>query len=222
MEKYKNQENADKGTFITGLRRQLLGILIKTFLDGDDMKKKVILFLSITFVVVMAAVFIRDISNGNSSTWPDAIGRVLFSLLPVLLLFLKKIPFNLSLIISYYLFIFCTFFLGAILKFYDRFRWWDTMLHFFGSVFAGFVGIAIYKLLLPNSVEKGISRWMIFLFVLTFAVTISALWESAEFLGAVMGFMEEDDNKDTMTDMLTGLAGAIVVACYAALRKRAV
>ncbi|WP_050180469.1 hypothetical protein [Domibacillus robiginosus] len=185
------------------------------------MKKKVILFLSITFVTVMVAVFIRDLMNGNSSTWPDALGRTLFSVLPISLLFLKKIPFNLPLIIGYYLLLFCTFFLGAILKFYDRFHWWDTALHFFGSAYTAFVGIAIYNILLPNRLDKEISRWMIFLFVWSFAVTFSVLWESAEFAGGVMGVMEEDSNRDTMTDMLTGAAGAIIVACYAALQKRA-
>ncbi|WP_052712191.1 hypothetical protein [Domibacillus indicus] len=185
------------------------------------MKKKMILFLSITFVVVMAAVFIQDITKGDfSATWPDALGRILFSVLPVFLLFLRKIRFSLSLIIGYYLFLFCTFILGAILGFYNRFRWWDTVLHFFGSAYTAFIGIAIYNILLPNALEKGISRWMIFLFVFSFAMTINILWESAEFIGAVTGFMVEDKNKDTMTDLLTGTAGGLVVACWAGFRKR--
>lgn len=183
------------------------------------MKKKVILFFSITFVAIMGSVFIRESLNGDFSTWPDAIGRILCSALPLSLLFLKKIPFNLYLILSYYLLLFCTFFLGAILKFYDRFRWWDTMLHFFGSVFTAFIGLAIYKLLLPNSLEKGGSRWMVFLFVFSFAVTGSVLWESAEFTGAVIGTMEEDNNRDTMTDLLMGVAGGIVAASYTVLQK---
>ena len=178
------------------------------------------MFLSITFVAIMSSIFIRESLNGDFSSWPDALGRVLCSALPLSLLVVKKIPFNLYLIISYYLLLFCTFFLGAILKFYDRFHWWDTMLHFFGSAFMAFVGLAIYKLLLPNRLEKGISRWMVFLFVFSFAVTGSVLWESAEFAGAVLGTMEEDNNRDTMTDLLMGVAGGIVSASYASLQKR--
>ncbi len=60
---------------------------------------------------------------------------------------------------------------------------------------------------------------MIFLFVLSFSVMISVLWESAEFTGAVIGALKEDSNKDTMTDLIMGLVGAVVVAIYAVLRK---
>ncbi|WP_156153415.1 hypothetical protein [Domibacillus robiginosus] len=56
---------------------------------------------------------------------------------------------------------------------------------------------------------------MIFLFVLSFAVMISILWESAEFAGKVAG----ESHKDTMTDLIAGLAGALVIASYAGLRN---
>ncbi|MCM3791060.1 membrane-spanning protein [Domibacillus indicus] len=184
------------------------------------MKKKVILFLSITFAVLVTVVVIRDMLNGNFSTWPAGLGMIFCSALPIFLLFLKKHPFNLPLIISYYLFLFFTLFLGAVLKFYDRFLWWDTMLHFFGGSFSGFIGTAIYKFLLPKRLQRGVSRWMIFLFALSFSVTISVLWESAEFAGAVIGFLQGESNKDTMTDMLAGLTGALIIARYAGLRKK--
>lgn len=192
----------------------------KNFLDGDDLKKKVILFLSITFTVLVILVVIRDMLNGNFSTWPPALGSILCGALPISFLFLKKTPFNLPLIISYYLFLFCTLFLGATLKLYDRFLWWDTMLHFFGGSFSGFIGIAVYNFLLPNRLQKGISRSLIFLFALSFSVTISVLWESLEFAGKVIGFLKEESNKDTMTDLLSGLMGALTTASYAWFRKK--
>jgi hypothetical protein len=183
-------------------------------------KKKAILVLSISFVVLMAAVFIRKLLNGDSSSWLDTLGRILVSVLPISLLFLKKIPFSLSLIISYYLLLFCTFFLGAVLKFYDRFHWWDTTLHFFGSAFMAFIGVTIYTLFILEPTKKDISRWMIFTFVLSFAVTGSVLWESAEFVGAVTGILQKDSNTDTMTDLLAGMAGGFLVAVYTGLQKK--
>lgn len=183
------------------------------------MKKKAILILSISFVVLMAAAFIFKVLNGDSASWSDALGRILVSLLPILLLFLKKIPFSLSLIISFYILLFCTFFLGAILKFYDRFPWWDTTLHFFGSAFTAFVGATMYSLFIPVSAEKDISRWMIFTFVFSFAVTGSAIWESIEFIGSVTTILKEDSGKDIMTDLLAGMAGACLIAVYVVLRK---
>ncbi len=61
---------------------------------------------------------------------------------------------------------------------------------------------------------------MIFLFALSFSVTISVLWESAEFAGTVIGFLQGESNKDTMKDMMAGLTGALIVARYAGLRKK--
>lgn len=35
-----------------------------------------------------------------------------------------------------------------------------------------------------------------------------------------MGALESDDNKDTMTDTLSGMAGGFTIAIYAAFRKK--
>jgi hypothetical protein len=110
--------------------------------------------------------------------------------------------------------------LGAILHFYDRFPWWDTTLHFFGSAFMAFIGVTIYTLFIPEPAEKDISRWMIFTFILSFAVTASVLWESVEFIGTVTGIMQGDSNTDTMTDLLAGMAGGFLIAVYTGLQKK--
>ncbi|WP_338752678.1 membrane-spanning protein [Bacillus sp. FJAT-52991] len=180
------------------------------------MKKKAIVILSITFAVLMVSAQL----NGDSSKWSDTLGRVLIGMLPMLLLFFKRIPFSLPLIVSYYALLFSAFFLGAILRFYDRFSWWDTILHFFGSVFMAFVAVTLYKMFIPEPAERDISSWLIFLFVFTFAVTFSVLWESVEFIGTVMGILESDDNKDTMTDLLSSMAGGLIIAICAVFRKQ--
>lgn len=184
------------------------------------MKKKTILFLSIGFAVLIAASFLFQHVNGTPSKWTDTLGRIAIGMLPLLLLFLKRIPFSLPLIVSYYALLFCTFFLGAILRFYDRFSWWDTILHFFGSAFIAFVALTLYKLFIPEQAEKGLSSWLIFLFVLSSAVTSSVTWEIVEFAGSVMGILESDSNKDTMTDLMAGAAGGLVIAIYAVFRKK--
>ncbi|WP_156153414.1 hypothetical protein [Domibacillus robiginosus] len=51
------------------------------------MKKKVILFLSITFAVMVTVVVIRDMLNGNFSTWPAGLGTIFCGTLPIFLLF---------------------------------------------------------------------------------------------------------------------------------------
>ncbi|HEY9576518.1 MAG TPA: membrane-spanning protein [Pseudobacillus sp.] len=183
------------------------------------MKKKAILILSIAFVILIAsASFVKHL-NGESVEWIDVLSRIFVGMVPMLLLFSKRIPFSLPLIISYYILLFCSFFLGALVGLYDRFSWWDTALHFFGSAFAAFVAVDLYKLFTRKSAEQNISSWLIFLFALSFSVTASVVWESVEFIGSVIGVMESDTNKDTMIDLLSGTAGGLIIALYAAFRK---
>lgn len=183
------------------------------------MRKKTIIALSILYVLLMAVTFIIQHLNGDGSKWTDMLGRTATSLLPLLLLFMKRIPFPVPLIISYYALIFCTFFLGATIKFYDRIHWWDTAMHYVGSAFMAFVAVSLYKMLIPKQVEKSLSSWLLFLFVLCFAVFSSSIWEALEFAGSELGKMEADSQKDTMTDMISGLVGALTVATISVIRR---
>jgi len=185
------------------------------------MRRKAIVILSILYVLLMVATFIIKNMNGHPPNWKDMLGRTIVSILPLLLLFCKRIPFPLPLIIVFYIFIFCTFFLGAILKFYDRFHWWDIVLHVFGAGFMAFVAISLYLIIIPASYEQAISGWLIFIFVLSFAVLSSTIWEILEFIGSQIGSMKADSQKDTMTDQIAGFSGACIVAIYALIRKKA-
>ncbi|KIL72442.1 hypothetical protein [Bacillus badius] len=186
------------------------------------MKKKAIWILSILFTLLVVGGSVINYINGASFDWTDMLGRVLTSALPLLLLFCKRIPFSLPLIAGYYLLLFSTFFLGAMLRFYDRFSWWDTATHFLGSAFMAFVAIALYKWYIPESAERHVSSWLIFLFVLSFSITSSVMWEGVEFVGTLIGALESDSNKDTMTDLFSGMAGALIVAGYAVFQKKSI
>ncbi|KKB44842.1 hypothetical protein [Bacillus thermotolerans] len=183
-------------------------------------KKKAIVALSLAFALLIAGTFVVQQVTGESPKPLDALGRILMGLIPLLLLLAKRIPFSVPLIVSYYLLLTAVFFLGAMLRLYDRLPWWDMALHFFGSAFTAFLAISLYRFFIPKEVEKDLTSWLLFLFVFSLAVAASALWESIEFLGTVMGALEGDSNKDTITDMLWGMAGAFAVSVYAVLRKR--
>ncbi|MCL6573566.1 MAG: hypothetical protein K6T88_18085 [Bacillus sp. (in: Bacteria)] len=73
------------------------------------------------------------------------------SALPFLLLLKKNNPFNLPIIIGYYLFILWSLFLGSIVSFYLHFKWWDSTLHFFKGLYVAFVGITLFKLFIPEN-----------------------------------------------------------------------
>ncbi|WP_412547075.1 membrane-spanning protein [Peribacillus simplex] len=185
------------------------------------LKHKIIIILSLVFVVFMTVLFIFYLIKDDSSRWMVALGGILVSALPISLLFVKHNPFNIPIIIGFYVFVFCTTFLGSIANFYVDFKWWDSTLHFYKGIFIGFVGIALYKFFIPQGARKDISSWVTFLFVLSLSVTATVLWEVYEFAGDLTftQTMQRGGNKDTMYDMIFGLTGGLLISIYSSVQK---
>ncbi|WP_192894822.1 membrane-spanning protein [Neobacillus notoginsengisoli] len=185
------------------------------------MKRKWIIGLSCLFILFMTALFIYYFRKGDTSRWQVALGGIGASALPLLLLFAKKNPFNLPIIIGYYITIFCTIFLGSIASFYLKHNWWDSTIHFYKGILVGFMGIALYKLWVTEQARKSVSRPILFLFTLSLAVTASVLWEIYEFAGDQFftHTMQRGGNKDTMFDLLAGTSGGLLASLYAVIRK---
>ncbi|MFK9092868.1 membrane-spanning protein [Bacillus salipaludis] len=188
------------------------------------MKRKVIIILSILFIIFMAALFIYYLIKSDSSRWQVALGGIIVSALPLLLLRMKHNPFNIPIIIGYYLFLFCSLFLGSIVSFYLHHKWWDSTLHFYKGVYVGIVGISLYKRLIPEKVRNDVSGWILFLFVLSLAVFASVLWEIYEFVGDLTftRTMQRGGNTDTMYDLLYGVLGGLIIAVYSLIKKQKV
>ncbi|PLT30515.1 membrane-spanning protein [Peribacillus deserti] len=186
------------------------------------MKKKVIIILSISFMVFMTGLFIYFLVKDDTSKWQVGLGGIIVSGLPLLLLFLRNNPFNIPEIIGYYVFIFCSTFLGSIVKFYVYVRWWDTTLHLYKGLFMGVIAITLIKVLITKEALERTSRFLIFLFVLSLAIVASVVWEIYEFFGDLYytETMQRGGNKDTMYDLLAGFAGALIIASYAGFRKQ--
>jgi drug/metabolite transporter (DMT)-like permease len=172
----------------------------------------------------MTVLFIFYLFKGESSKWQVALGGIFVCALPILLIFKENNPFNIPIIVGFYLFIFCTTFLGTLADFYYHYKWWDSSIHFYKGMYLAFVGITLYTVFIPEQVRKDISSWILFLFVLSLAVLGSVLWEIYEFIGdeTFTHTMQLGGNKDTMYDLLCGLAGGLLVAIYALGRKHKV
>jgi len=187
-------------------------------------KRKVIITLSILFSLGMAGLFIFYLIKHDHTRWQVALGGIFVSLVPLGLLKMKNNPFNTPIIVSYYLFLFCSLYLGSIPSFYLHFKWWDSTLHFFKGMYVGFVGISLFKRWIPPQVRSGVSAGILFLFVLSLAVSSSVLWEIYEFVGdlTLTHTMQRGGNKDTMLDLLCGFAGGLITAFYSILRKKSI
>ncbi|CAH0215732.1 hypothetical protein SRABI134_02345 [Peribacillus sp. Bi134] len=185
------------------------------------MKHKIIIIFSVVFIAFMTGLLIFYLIKDDSSRWMVALGGILVSALPIILLFVKNNPFNIPIIIGYYVFIFFTTFLGSIANFYVDFKWWDSGLHFYKGIFVAFVGIALYKQFIPQKARKDVSRWVTFLFALSLSAIATVLWEIYEFVGDLTftHTMQRGGNKDTMYDIIFGLTGGLLISVYSILQK---
>jgi hypothetical protein len=114
-------------------------------------------------------------------------------------------------------FVFLSLFMGSVADFYERFWWWDIVLHISSGVLLGVVGwITLFLLNRTNRLPPGIHPAFLCFFGLTFAVSLGVLWEIYEFaVDQVLGEnmqRRETGVADTMQDLIINMGGATVVA----------
>jgi hypothetical protein len=115
-------------------------------------------------------------------------------------------------------FVWLSLFLGSAGDFYDRFPWWDTVLHTTSGFLLGVIGwIVLFLLLESDRLPRTIGPSLLMVFGVTFAVTLGVIWEIIEFaLDTTWPYLNmmshETGVADTMHDLIVDLIGAIVVA----------
>ncbi len=121
------------------------------------------------------------------------------------------------------LFLFATLFLGEIGNFYERYWWWDVLLHSGAAIGIGLIGFVMVFMLFEG--DRYAAPPMA-LAVLTFfiAMAIGAIWEIFEYLmDQIFGMnMQKSGLDDTMWDLIVNFAGAMIagLAGYFYLRSR--
>ncbi len=163
--------------------------------------------------------------------------KILFSSVLTLIMFLLPdlyskwtrihIPTLLKLIII--IFIFASMYLREIHEYFYKYSWWDSMLHGISAMFWGFVGfILIFTSNKNKKIDECLSPAFIALFIFSFALAMSVIWEILEFLidagfGANMqkardlhlatGVMDTRLGLiDTMRDIVVDAVGALIFA----------
>lgn len=110
-------------------------------------------------------------------------------------------------------FAYATIFLGEVAGFYDRFWWWDLVLHLSSAIGFGLVGVIV--LLLVFGKKNNESHPFFFaLLSFCFAVTVGVIWEVYEFgMDQFFGFnMQKSGLFDTMADMIINCIGAAIAS----------
>ena len=118
-----------------------------------------------------------------------------------------RIPLQFEMFII--LFLYASIFLGEVGGYYERFWWWDIVLHT-GSAFAfGFTGFLILYLLFVRQKLQA-SPWLVAMFSLAFGIAIGTIWEIFEFaMDQIFGLnMQKSGLRDTMYDLIVDAIGA--------------
>lgn len=112
-------------------------------------------------------------------------------------------------------FLFASLFLGEVGGAYDRFWWWDTVLHGSSGLVLGFIGFLILYIL-QSKKKINLSPGMIAFFSFCAAMTAGVVWEFFEFfMDQVFGLNMQKGNTDTMIDLIVDAVGSLIMAFLA-------
>lgn len=112
-------------------------------------------------------------------------------------------------------FIFAALFLGTVYDFYERFWWWDIVLHTSSGVILGIIGfLLVYVLNEKKDIELELNPRFIALFAFIFAVALGSFWEIFEYtMDQLFDLkMQETSLEDTMWDLIVDTLGALFMS----------
>lgn len=111
------------------------------------------------------------------------------------------------------MFIFATLFLGEVLDFYNRYWWWDVVLHGGSAIGFGLIGFLLVFMMFQGDRYAAPPRAVGF-FGFCFAMTIGALWEIFEYaMDQTFGMnMQKSGLHDTMWDLIVDAIGGLIGA----------
>lgn len=118
-----------------------------------------------------------------------------------------------SVLTAIVVFIFATLFLGEVADFYERFWWWDVVLHFSSALSFGAMAFLFIFMLFEGD-RYAAPAWALAMLAFCVGLSIGALWEVFEFgMDQIFGMnMQKSGLIDTMTDLMIDTVGAAIGA----------
>lgn len=140
-----------------------------------------------------------------------------------------------TIVILYYVFLYCAIYLGEVRNFYYLIPHWDDILHGFSGAMLGALGFILVDLLNKDqTIRVQLSPFFVALFAFCFALAVGALWEVYEFtFDALLGLnMQKHTTQfgvalvgiealwDTMWDIIIDAGAALMVSTIGFLAIR--
>ena len=110
-------------------------------------------------------------------------------------------------------FLYATLILGQVEHYYQKFWWWDVMLHSGSGIAFGLVGLVVILITFKRG-KISASPFVLCLFAFCFALSIGLLWEVFEFSGDELFHTNMQQRQtgvvDTMKDEIMDTIGALI------------
>lgn len=144
--------------------------------------------------------------------------------LPQLLASRVSLQLPYSFLAAIALFVLATIYLGEMHDFYNRFWWWDLVLHGGSAMGFGILGFLLILMLFEGD-RYAAPPWALGVLSFCVAMTVGALWEIFEYaMDQLFGLnMQKSGLVDTMGDLMVNTLGAAIagLAGVAYLKGRA-
>lgn len=172
--------------------------------------------------LIWGALLVEIVASIIGRSWPSLMISVITLLLTWLPIaysdrFGIKIPVRFA--TAAVVFIFATLFLGEIGDFYEKFWWWDVILHSGSALAFGIIGFVLIFMLFEGDRFAAPPLAIAFLSFCV-AMAIGGVWETFEFaMDQIFGLnMQKSGLVDTMWDLIVDALGALTAAivgyCY--------
>jgi len=138
-----------------------------------------------------------------------SLAAFVLTILPSIFVRRFDIQLPMQFLVAIAVFVFATLFLGEVFDFYERYWWWDVLLHGGSAVGFGLIGFLFIFVMFEG--DKYAAPPLAVSFVAyCFAITIGAAWEIFEFaMDQLFGMnMQKTGLMDTMWDLIVDMIGA--------------